>query len=352
MGYANAGYPTKIHKRIKRHHESKNVAIHYNKNFMNISNPNKKQKKLSGKNKKVNFLEKHANIQDLPVEVIQRIFVLSEGNSSMITLSKFFNACLRPTDYLISQVFWEKYTFDPHLYGLKDYIALSGKIILPTLFNNDMFFNFFISNYNCLLNEISQFINQNIVDQFVDGEIDVEQSYDFTKLITNDVDFPTIFYNNFSIYFTHPDVILELNRYFTIMDPWNLITSVIEWFFTSENQTNHYTKLSIALDLILEVSNTESTKIDSPLPLCTLLQYLYDQNIATILLPTLFGSSDISHSRREFIEEFISNFYASPEVVPHLSDPALWKLLQEISDMQLIDLVIRFGGEAQYSLFF
>ncbi|CCD26145.2 uncharacterized protein NDAI_0G03680 [Naumovozyma dairenensis CBS 421] len=98
---------------------------------------------------------KMLTLQDLPVHIIQKVFVLSGNGTAMPILNKTFYNCLRPTDALVNTFFWENFTYDLSRAPLleeheKTHMPLAH---IETLFDYPMFRNYITVHYDSVFDQ-------------------------------------------------------------------------------------------------------------------------------------------------------------------------------------------------------
>ncbi|SJM86263.1 uncharacterized protein ZBIST_2761 [Zygosaccharomyces bailii] len=313
MGYAIAGYPTRRRKG-QRHH----VKL--------LQHPQEESQKAKKRRRK------HGGLAELPIEIIQRIFVLSQ-NESLCLANKFFHAVLRPSASLLGQMVWEKYIINPSHYG----VDLGGSLImLDTVFTSRAFIAYLTENMQ-VLDCITRFIPLQVWQEF--------QSNDDDNAITSwweqdaPMDYPAVFHARFEPYLDQAQLVKRLSRFFLLKDPYNILKDLIYWFFMEEPVSQErLERLYEAVELVLEVANIESCKIYSSEPLETLLHVLFVEHKTS--QPLLV------------FRTFLDKFYTGENAQEHLSDPSLWRLLRSTSNMQVIDTIVSYGGQPHYGAFF
>lgn len=133
MGFANIGYPTKFHKR-RKFSKPDHLRITY-------SNSHDSTKKLNGKRQyfaendqpskldDANFIHKSAQnkltLNNLPLELLQKIFVLTKLDTNLLLVNKHFHDCLHIT--------FPKYNKD---WGRND--PTNSHLPLPFIQNNNI----------------------------------------------------------------------------------------------------------------------------------------------------------------------------------------------------------------------
>lgn len=355
MGYIVTGYPSRHDKRKKHvlplhQYTASSINLQHHVNLLEASVLPKRSisqdSKLSrSQTKKLRHRQK-LTLQDLPIEVIQHIFILSKGEPSMFTLNRFFYSCLRPSFSLLSKIMWEKYLFDPLKFGVNNIKANSGNIVIPTLFEHDTFFQLLLNHHHILLKEISHFLPSKYYQDMQNGEFDTSKELDLCSMSmenTEKEDFPKIFYKNTRIFLTHRECVKSIGNHFILKKPYDVISPFIEWFFQGiEKQgANTSSKFTVnflfeSIDLILCVSESVTKKLTSIEPLSTmifLLYFTYVDVVKTLNFERFFQNT----SRLQFIEKFILKYYYDPSLVENelLSDTNIWDLLRRVSDLKL-----------------
>lgn len=148
------------------------------------------------------------------------------------------------------------------------------------------------------------------------------------------MDYPAVFHARFEPYLDQAQLVKRLSQFFLLKDPYNVLKDLIYWFFHAERSEGLYE----AVELVLEVANVESCKIYSSEPLETLLHVLFVEHKTS--QPLLV------------FRTFLDKFYTGENAQEHLSDPSLWRLLRSTSNMQVIDTIVRYGGQPHYGAFF
>lgn len=334
MGYAIAGYPTK-----KRRGQRHKVKLLKHGNDEELSN-----KKRKHDNQSVSF-----GISELPIEIIQRIFVMS-GNAAMYQLNRFFHVSLTPSTSLLSSMVWENYVWDPLQYGIE--LDEEGRdedgsrsnhrvlLMLENVFSMNAIWNYLTANVE-ILDSISRFVPVNVYQDFMsegDGGIVVRWWGQDAPM-----DFPRVFYTHFEPFFYNKDFVKSLSRFFILKDPYVLLRDLIHWFYednggNNDNASDFDEQFFETIELVLEVANVEEGGIYSSEPLEALLYVLFVQNK--------------SSSPMQTFTKFLNLFYSGENAHEHLSDPSLWRLLRSTSNMAVIDTVVNHGGQPHYGAFF
>lgn len=372
MGYIVTGYPSRHDKRkkhilplhqfaasplnLQRYLHLFQAPVFSKRSRSDESNHTKAQVKKLRHHRKL-------TLQDMPVEIIQHIFVFTKGEPAMIALNKFFYECLRPSFSLLSKIMWEKYLFNPLEFGVENIKTDSGCVVIPTLFEHETFFRLLLDHHHILLQNISHFLPKKHFRDMQNGDFDTSIELDLCSMTTEDADkedFPRNFYNTMQIYLTHRECIRSMGNYFILRNPYDVISPFIEWVFQAiemegEEITSEFTVNNMfeSIDLILYVSGSAGQKFTSTEPLLTVVFLLYFTHV-NFLHTSNFHIFFQDRSRLQFMEEFILKYYYEPPLVEHelLSDATVWDLLRRVSDLKLIDLVVQCGGRPQYGAMF
>ncbi|CAR28616.1 ZYRO0F08096p [Zygosaccharomyces rouxii] len=331
MGYAIAGYPT----RKRRGHRHKVKLLKHGK-----------EDKLTNKRRKRDDGKVSIGMSELPVEIIQRIFIMS-GNAAMYELNKFYHTILVPSTSLLSSMVWENYVWDPLQYGIElneeddDDNRHDGQkvlLMLETVFNVNAFWNYLTANME-ILDSISRFIPTAVYQDFMsEGDSGkVVQWWEQDGLM----DFPQVFYANFELFVYNRNFIRSLSRFFILKDPYIHLNELIHWFYDRNNNDDDDDDDELFFEtvgLVLEIAKVEDGGIYSSEPLESLLDVLFVQNKSNKPIQTF--------------TKFLNLFYSRENAQEHLSDPSLWRLLRSTSNMTVIDIVVNHGGQPHYGAFF
>lgn len=352
MGYATAGYPTRRHKRRKYAHQHFLILEDIDDGAPRDING----KKRKGKVRRTNVVGKFrahdriTSLQDLPVEIIQHIFVLSQNTQSMTVLNKFFYQYLKPSHSLVYELLWEKFTFDPIGKSVPGSVCPPGQVMMvDSIFSNDLFYRFLAHYHSSILDRVFAFIPNGLHEDF-----QVEHNLnDILCWLEKDVakDFPKVFYKNFDAFFSNKKFIIDISRYFTLLQPYTQLESLISWFFTEQSRFT-VSELFPAINLILRIADIQTIHICSSTPITTLVEMLFVNKDTTELRNILEDSDETNWSRLDCIKHFLDEYYSGEGAKQYLSDPALWELLRNISNMELIDVIVEYGGDPQFDVFF
>ncbi|GAV55023.1 hypothetical protein ZYGR_0AS03460 [Zygosaccharomyces rouxii] len=330
MGYAIAGYPTR--RRRGQRHKVKLLKHGH-------------EEKLGSKRRKRDDGNASFGLGELPIEIIQRIFIMS-GNAAMYQLNKFFHAILAPSTSLLSGMVWENYVWDPLQYGIElneeqeeEEEGRNGHkvlLMLETVFNVSVIWSYLAADMETF-DSISRFIPIDVYQEFM-------SEGDSGKVVQwwgqdAPMDFPRMFYRNFEPFVYNRDFIRGLSRFFTLKDPYMHLKELIPWFYDSIFDDDDDDDIFFeTVELVLEVAKVEEGGIYSSEPLEALLYVLFVQNKSNRPVQTF--------------TKFLNLFYSRENAQEHLSDPSLWQLLRSTSNMTVIDIVVNHGGQPHYGAFF
>lgn len=373
MGFVSPGIPSKPShiSRLKRSYKL-GQSVYYD--------PVSKHKKAKHHHHHRHHHHKYAratNLEMLPVEVLRRIFAYTGGYAPMTLLSRQLYESLRPGNNLLRQIFWERYTWseiDPIDIGVLEVDGLLWNtkqvLVNSKVFNNPLMCNFLLTHYNNDLElSIAYFVEDSDAVECLDtnGLLDpleikkMNARFALRHRFINDpssvietpynvetekeqryrVDFPAVFYHTLDLLFNLPQSTwTKLRKHFYMKRPYDVMTSLIPWFFQQQEHDPH--RLIDAVQLVLRLSNNDiavpdsNVTMTSTLPLTFLISELYT-----------FGNSQ---DALEFITTFISTFYQHDNG-QLLSEPELWAHLKEINNRDLTSLIIKLGGQPDLSYF-
>lgn len=364
MGYVIAGYPTRRNKR----QPVVEPKICYGSEQRSLQQA--KTSVRQSKKRKVG-LKRHLTIQDLPLEIIQKIFVYAGSHNSMPLLNRFFHLCLRPTSFLINSYIWENFLWDLNE-SLRNETRARVHVLTSDVFDNRLLIDYLNRNHR-FLNVVSNIVNteslptllQERQDKFYKDELDsINESH--LKVARHEQlgkpinDFPSSFYNHPNIFFhndisQHPPVynqfLLKLHAHFSIKEPILLCDRIFNWFFWQSHSYN-INHLFHAINLVLHISLLPNSRLDNVDPLNHLLKNLYlevSPDISNLLL--LDGDEDdaqLNERKARIVEKFIRKFYKDSQNC--LSQDDLWQILSQTGERALMELVMRHGGRPGFSV--
>ncbi|QLG71803.1 hypothetical protein HG535_0C01520 [Zygotorulaspora mrakii] len=349
MGYAIYGYPTRGSRYYNRRELLHGNYLISDENNTGPDKKVKRQKKKDGSAR--GEVNRAKTIQDLPLEVIQRIFVLSLNMRSLPFVNKYLYYTLRPSPSLLHQLTWEKYSLDPLPQCIiTNKIPDGQRLLIDDIFLNETFLEFLARHYEGLLSKVYCFIPQAVHHKFLE-----ERNSDIIIRwlgAEHVMYYPGVFSQNMELFFTKKDFIFYLRRFFTLSDPYFTIKALIQWFLREQLEYNFEGFFS-TVEFILDLQEQPSRELLSPIPLISLLECLHGPNNFDKLVSKLLESRNPlskTFTRVSCVKLFIEKFHSDVDSKKELSDPLVWKTLGAISDVQIIDLIIESGGNPQYDM--
>lgn len=340
MGYAIAGYRT----RRLRHRKERNATPLF------LANEGDHEIRAKSFKREKRVKRSHIrNLQDFPIEIIQRIFVLSSNTESMPVLNRYFHYALRPSFLLLFGIMWEKYSFSPAQENIMSSgIPVSQSLITDDIFNSSLFFQFLMTNYKVIMKNVTGFMPVNLYQEFTSNGNPALILQWMKEAHTTE--YPEIFYRRMDIYFNNQDFVLYLKKFFILHRPYFIIDSLITWFLHAEVEIT-LEQFFQAVRFILEISGSQANQILSPVPLITLIENLYDEKTFSQIECRKHNFTE-RFSRADIVRLFVENFHSEEDSTAQLSDPALWEALRQISDVRIIDLIVNHGGDPLYNILF
>ncbi|EDO18163.1 hypothetical protein Kpol_1031p70 [Vanderwaltozyma polyspora DSM 70294] len=346
MGFVAVGYPSRTNKRMKRIKDSNKKICTYNNNITeknsNSSKQNAKRQKIEN-TEKVEMKIRYDGFNDLPPEIIEQIFVYSRIGNDFLTLNSYISSCIKPSFSLFKSIIWARYIISTN-------DSEKNLIISTNLFNNSRLSEFFIENLDIYLPKIKNFAYPEPFENIKSGNItdypDHEEKIFFTDSVIK----------NFRLLNNHGSSFPPLLSFFKIQNPSDVLVSLIEWYF----QESHNYSIDEFFSTLQVIWNIEENNVESVEPLLTIIRLLFtDGRIQNNLISILTGNSDYfkssSHEQMKLalIERYIIEFHSSSDMVTaHLSDSYIWNLLNEISNIKLIDLFTKHGATPAFDQFF
>ncbi|SMN20925.1 similar to Saccharomyces cerevisiae YDR249C Putative protein of unknown function [Maudiozyma saulgeensis] len=365
MGFATIGYPTRHHKRRKLP-DHQNCPVYYHNNNKNVRTKRNKRIttiKLISNTDDTSILvqsnrrpRKKITFQDLPCEIIQRIFIMTNDTTCMPLLNKFFFDCLRPSYYLIRQILIERYLFNPKKYGIERCLQDDGYLVNPEIFDNTLFAGYFLTHISSLPVPIDLFAPRSLVPYLHDENIPDDFVFDISRLGKGEFDLPMYFYHNFDVYCNNPSILQTLSKYFTISNIPLILENFLDW---SLSYGTHYGCSTIVEVLICVASflNSRNISINSQHLMVIALHRLYNYNMSDPLnhWRKLFNSSNdekINNYKEEFIQQIINLFYGikNENGTKLLSGNEIWRILVDLSNMKLIGVFTKYGVYPEISM--
>lgn len=363
MGYALAGYPTKRHKRKKHVHHDEMVT-YYDEKPLKITKIKRRKKQLPEMK-----VFKRFGLQDLPVEVLQEIFVYTEEPSSMFMLNKFFYKCLFPTRTLRLEVIWQKYGVPGDLMNrifdmFKDKLPerVQGKsMIKESYFKHTDRIIFFLENIEHFNSRISYILPETYEKAIEASEIE--------NLVLNDESPVTVKYEILirekimPLLFKNNGLFLESAKLFD-MSGTDLKIPII-WFFDQKEFT--ISSLYSFLDDLHSSIREPKKTFDSYL-LVEIIELIFNSNIPIDRMEFLLeaNAESLERIKLDIIEGLMVRFWLPAQISNAndqgndidghsdndgvLSSPILWEALKVISSIELIDIVEKHGGKPHYHI--
>ena len=368
MGFTIAGYPTRHHKRrMLPHPDKRPVYYHHLHHWFGNDTPDlrsNKRTKLSDRQSESASpslepqLYKHKTVlQDLPPEIIQRIFVLANDVTALPLVSKFFYHCLKPSNTLLHQIICERFLFDPHRFGIHKCMDSGALLASPELFDHPLFARYFLHNFSYFDTKIDAFAPKSMVPHFHDTNLPPGFVFDIGTLGRGEFDLPVYFYHNFAAVFADPHVLGRILRYFTGADMSMILDNGLRYFLEEQSQLQVDSLAAFFLEVLQQLRITR-TFITSAHPLHTTLISLFlvpGLNMAKLHPAHRDGSpvpeEDQQRLKHGIVRQLLLLFYGpeNPHAINLLSNPDLWRVLHDISDIKLIDIFEKFGAVGQYN---
>ncbi|KAI8383905.1 uncharacterized protein CGFF_03833 [Nakaseomyces glabratus] len=368
MGYIMAGLPSRVGhlSHLKRQYKLRQPFY-----------VEKKARKRAAHTKHHRRHRRKMTLEDLPVEVIRRIFVHTCGEPAMTMVNKHFHRSLETSNILLEKVFWERYTWEDERHilvteqsdGNHELLRTQQFLVNRSLFKNMIMVNYMLHNYESLERKIAYFVDDHMMEYLQENELlDVKEIRDMhmrfshrEKFLANDIDtidepyatetkqqigyrtdFPPIFYSQYKLYFEKHAIhsMKKMRKHFYIKRPYDLITSIIPWFFQIDDYHSNWKSLIKAVRTIMCLSNNDITLKDeiamnSPLPL-------------VYLITEITHASELEKRDLKRIKQFITKFYKDQEM---LSNPELWSHIRDTANKDLTALIISMGGQPDLTFF-
>lgn len=368
MGFIAAGYRTKDFRSVGSSNEEWVICRQ-----PKVRRGSGRDEVRSGRHKRSKNRKRLIGIEDLPSELIQRIFVLSR-NHQLCEVNKFFYACLRPTSFLLHRFIVENFYHDlNHEVGrnapgdakrkeIPVFNGLNGKV-----FENPVFVRFLKENH-FLLRDVGHITHGEGLERLIKERETMFSNGDLINLSESHVavtkqDYPPIFYEQVDLFFENDiqlkkpiynQFILQLSGHYEIKEPYYLIEMSLQWFFSSTHQYN-VNHLFHALNLISHVSVLQSNDFDNVTPLIQFISGLYIEpksNIYVLLLLDDYVDDGALSSRRlRVLAKFIKKFYKNVEErASILSQDALWHTLSEIKEKPVMKVIMDYGGQPSFNV--
>ena len=367
MGFATIGYPTRHHKRRRLPDHDDRPIYYHNHKKRTVPKQNKERTPdyLSQSNDINNGITssvsqngirpKNITLQDLPYEIIQRIFVLVKDTTCMPKLNKFFYTCLRPTEYLVRKAMIERYFFDPKRYGIERCLQDNGYLINPEIFSNKLFTQYLLRNLKSLPLPIDLFAPRSLIPYLHDDNLPQDFVFDIGQLSKGEFDLPTYFYHNFDCYCHKPSLLQTMCKYFTVSNIPLILENFLEWALT---EGSHYgiTNIIEVLEAIWVLLSSRNIFVNTQHLMIITLHRLYDKTDDNSIRywKDLFHDSEeiIDDQKERFVEYIVRAFYRRNDDsgTKLLSGTDIWNILMGISNMKLIGIFTKYGVYPEMSM--
>lgn len=371
MGYVTSGYASRLHKRVRKQPKK----LYFERKLG--------KKEGSGRSGRSGIIQEEAPIrvvkpqlglQNLPQDVLERIFVFAGLNNGMPLLNHFFYRCLRPTRFLVGRYLMENLTRDLNeLVRVKHPTCPAVLALSDAVFQNSMFLRFLNENHEFLDNvhdviipfEVCDRITRERRELYEDGQLGdmgvIELPVERDPLSDKPVqDFPPIFYAHPALFFQNDisvrpviynQLILRLHATYSIQQTSWVCDLLMQWFFLENDQfdINH---LFWAVNLVLHLSVHKNAHLEDIVPLAKLIHFLYLDAPARIprllLCEQVEDSEQIRRRKLKIIDKFIRKFYRNS--LELLSQDYLWTAIHESKDHQLAETIRLHGGKPSFNI--
>lgn len=322
------------------------------------------KKSINEKDKEV-----YTRIYELPIEVLQRIFVLS-GNHGLCEVNKFFYSVLRPNSFLLHEYIKERFYHDlnERLCGDKE-TAPCLWAVDEEIFKNSMFLHFLKGNQD-LMKNVAHFGSTDQVEEMKDErarlfERNELSSAESLHLAAIKQDFPSRFYDWHEVYFENDlqeekpiynQFILGLSIHYEIKQPYYILENILHWFFMSGQQEYNVNHMFYAVNLVSHVSVLKNeNSFDSVIPLIELLRGMYSQVtkrlFVLLLLDDDVNEDSFNRRRLRIAQKFVKKFYREEEQRRELfSEDILWDFLANVKEKSVMKFVIDNGGKPSFNV--
>ncbi|CCH57962.1 hypothetical protein TBLA_0A01620 [Henningerozyma blattae CBS 6284] len=339
MGYVTVGYPSKNKKhRLNFNHELH--PIYYNNDHAQKLIRKSKLLKLdytrSRPKKQIDDpivpieIKPPVTINGLPNELIQRIFIFSNGHSSMCLLNKRYNSILQPSTHLIRQIIISNYLSHQSIPitngkaaddeeeeegddGKDKQIEYEDKIILSLdIFHKEILFKYITSESGYEWLKRYNFIIQ-------------AEKYPIA--------YPPLFYKYIEV-FTNTQLMKSFKKKF-------VISNIIEF-------------IEIFTDWYLQNGGTQTSQLNLKKYFKTIDRYIYSkipndnnddlEEIEQLFIEGLLNSNKTLNSNKFYVlfDKFIGKYG-----INHVNKKWLWDHVVKHRDSNLIHIIEKYGGTAR-----
>ncbi|CDO93804.1 unnamed protein product [Kluyveromyces dobzhanskii CBS 2104] len=366
MGFIAAGYRTQDFKTVYSDRENWVICRRAKIRRSPDSDAKNLRKRHKGAIKAV-------TIEDLPSELIQRIFVFC-GNHELYEVSKFFYRCLKPTSFLLHRFILENFCQDLNLElartddtgtRLPVFYGLNGKV-----FENLTYVSFLNGNPR-LVQDVGHIGHCDELNTLQEERLALFNEGGLAAVAGRHKelpkqDYPSIFYSEVEFFFQNDiqlqkpiynQFILELSAHYEVKQPYYLMETLVHWFFHVNRGQYNVNHLFHALILITHISSSALSKsFDNNGPLIELINNLYltpgGPELNALLLVDDYTDEEALHRRRiRVLNKFIKKFYKIEGTrATLLSHDILWEALVNVKDKHVIKLIMDYGGQPSFNV--
>ncbi|SCV03270.1 LAME_0H09076g1_1 [Lachancea meyersii CBS 8951] len=370
MGYVKSGYATRPNKRAKKVRE-KVYYEHIRKH---------RHKELKSAERQANALAKKrpVRLQDLPQDVLERIFVFSGRNSPLPLLNRHFSQCLQPTPFLIEQYLRANFVSDANA-ALKTRLGDTywpWYVLADCALENPMFLRY-LNATPSFLNPVDEIAPVEAEDQTQQLRLQQYNEGTLKELATPLLplefdpatnkplrDFPASVYEWPAIFFdndisakpvVYNQLLLRLHFDYAIQHPSWVAESIMHWFFLDSHgaaprlDVNH---LFFALNLIIHISVQGKRSFADSHPLAVFIDFLYvsvtPHLLQLLLCEKLDDAQLISARKAKMVSKFIRKFCSHDFGL--LCEDELWVSLNAIKDHALVETITKYGGKPSFNV--
>ncbi|AGO13635.1 AaceriAGL243Wp [[Ashbya] aceris (nom. inval.)] len=327
MGYVLAGYAT---KRLRRY---ENTVVYY---------PPRKRVQLT----------RATRFEDLPAELLQYIFVLS-GNAALAECSRTLWAVLRPTAGLV-----RVYIGAHFMHRERDVGGGRVQVLATEVFDSRARLAH-LATHPEELDEVAGVVGPAALRTWqracAAGRAAATVEVDAQGLPAED--YPAVFYAQPQLFFgdcaaarlpVSPEFLVKLHRFFSVLQPECLAERIMQWFFYESGGRYDADHFLHAVNLVLNLSRLSQARFASIDPLLELLHCLFIDSVPGIGRLLLMPENSLADGKRALVQKFIDHFYKNNAAL--LSEDALWRLLTELKDDRLKQIVVGHGARPSFHI--
>ncbi|AAS54248.2 AGL243Wp [Eremothecium gossypii ATCC 10895] len=327
MGYVLAGYAT---KRLRRY---ENTVVYY---------PPRKRAQVA----------RAARLEDLPAELLQYIFVLS-GNAALAECSRTLWAVLRPTAGLVRVYIGAHYVHSAHTGSGRRVRVLAAEVFKS----------------RARLAHLAAHPEELDAVAGVMGPAALRawqracEAGRATAAVELDADgrpvedYPAVFYARPELFFggrtagrlpAASEFLEKLHRFFSVLQPECLAERIMQWFFYESGGRHDADHFMHAVNLVLKLSRLPQARFASVDPLLELLHCLFIDSVPGLDRLLKASGTRLDDLKRALVGTFIDSFYRNN--VALLSEDSLWRLLIELRDDRLKQLLVDQGARPSFHI--